>query len=184
LLEIDFKVTLIKQLLNRINNVKKMGLSRTYFIESLKAESDARSIGNNFEGNRIRQERNGILEDAKLQKDDQYILMFPQMFIALISSALNEMLYSLYWIVDNGRSDMARTLFKHFLKETEFIFDPKSPHGSELFLRVLPMIHDLHSRNFRDIALSSGILPKPINDQREGIRGSEKGDFRKDEGDS
>ena len=48
--------------------------------------------------------------------------MFPDMFISLIASALNDILYSLYWIIENDKSDMAKTLFEHFLKETETNF--------------------------------------------------------------
>ena len=63
-----------------------------------------------------------MLKALKMEEADQYILLFPDMFISLIASALNDILYSLYWIIENGKSDMAKTLFEHFLKETETNF--------------------------------------------------------------
>ena len=65
----------------------------------------------------------GVLKALKMEEADQYILLFPDMFISLIASALNDILYSLYWIIENDKSDMAKTLFEHFLKETEPIFE-------------------------------------------------------------
>ena len=70
-----------------------------------------------------------MLKTLKMEEADQYILLFPDMFISLIASALNDILYSLYWIIENDKSDMAKTLFEHFLKETEPIFERNSPHG-------------------------------------------------------
>ena len=68
-----------------------------------------------------------------MEEADQYILLFPDMFISLIASALNDILYSLYWIIENDKSDMAKTLFEHFLKETEPIFKRNSAtHGPQL----------------------------------------------------
>ena len=93
-------------------------------------------------------------------------LMFPQMFISLIASSLNDILLVFIGSSIIGDPDVARTLFKHFLKETKSIFNPKSPYGSELLLRVLPLIHDLHSQHFKDIALPSGIPPK-LTEMRE-----------------
>ena len=62
-----------------------------------------------------------------MEEADQYILLFPNMFISLIASTLNDIIYSLYWIVENGRSDMAENLFEHLLKETGPIFLSSKP---------------------------------------------------------
>ena len=44
-----------------------------------------------------------MLKALKMEETDQYILLFPEMFISLIASALNDILYSLYWIIENGK---------------------------------------------------------------------------------
>ena len=123
MLEIDFKVELIKQLLDRIDRVHAKGsLSRPAILQLIKAEERARLTKNTVEEAEIRKGREGVLKALKMEEADQYILLFPDMFISLIASALNDILYSLYWIIENGKSDMAKTLFEHFLKETEPVF--------------------------------------------------------------
>ena len=71
-----------------------------------------------------------MLKALKMEEADQYILLFPEMFISLIASALNDILSSLYWIIEYDESDMAKTLFEHFLKETEPISK-----------KLVPMVH-------------------------------------------
>ena len=69
-----------------------------------------------------------------MEEADQYILLYPDMFVSLIASALNDILYSLYWIIGNDKSDMAKTLFEHFLKETEPIFKETSTYGPQFWI--------------------------------------------------
>lgn len=164
LLEIDFKVELIKQLLSRMENVQKHKLSRPFLLESVNAEKHARSAGRHGEGNRILKERQQVFKAVRMEEVDQVIFMFPQMFISIISSALNEILASLYWIINNDRPATATILFDHFLKEVEPIFESTSPYASELLARVLPLIHELHKKHFRGIELPSGIRPKITDD--------------------
>ena len=111
MLEIDFKVELIKQLLDRINRVHINDVYRTALIRSMKAEERARFGGDTALEAAISKERKGLLKTLKMEESDQYIVMFPNMFISLIASALNDILHSLYWIIENDKPDMAR----HFL---------------------------------------------------------------------
>ena len=123
MLEIDFKVELIKQLLDRIDLVHAKGSSsRPAILQLVKAEERARSTKDTVKEAEIRKGRKGVLKALKMEEADQYILLFPDMFISLIASALNDILYSLYWIIENDKSDMAKTLFEHFVKETETNF--------------------------------------------------------------
>ena len=101
-----------------------------------------------------------MLKALKMEEADQYILLFPDMFISLIASALNDILYSLYWIIENDKSDMAKTLFEHFVKETEPIFKRNTRvhairgrnwfYGPKLLERVSPLIRDLHGRLLKE----------------------------------
>ena len=154
----DFKIALIKQLLSRIDNVQRSKLSRTSLLDSMKAEAAARSAGKQDQGNKIKESVKTCFTDANIKGTDQYLLIFPQMFISLISSALNEMLESLYWIINNDRLDVAKPLFKHFLAETESLFNSDSPYGQELSERVSPLIVDLHRKHFKDISLPSTFI--------------------------
>ena len=102
-----------------------------------------------------------------MKETDQYMFMFPKMFISLISSALNEMLESLYWIIKNNKLDIAKPLFKHFLAETESIFKSDNPYGSELLDNVSPLIYDLYRRHFvKDITLPYNVHPSITYDPR------------------
>ena len=167
MLEIDFKVELIKQLLNRIKLVHAKGsLSRPAILQLIKAEERARLAKNTVEEAEIRKGREGVLKALKMEEADQFILLFPDMFISLIASALNDILYSLYWIIENGKSDIAKTLFEHFLKETEPIFKETEPifeetssHGPQLLDRVSPLIRDLHAKLLAGAALPLGLGP-------------------------
>ena len=94
----------------------------------------------------IRKGREGVLKALKMEEADQYILLYPDMFVSLIASALNDILSSLYWIIEYDKSDMAKTLFEHFVKETEPIFKETSTHGPQLLDRVSPLIRDLHGK--------------------------------------
>ena len=69
----------------------------------MKAEERARLDEDTAVEAEIRKEREGVLKTLKMEEADQYILMFPEMFISLIASALNDILYSLYWIIENGK---------------------------------------------------------------------------------
>lgn len=155
LLEIDFKVALIKQLLDRIDKVQKSELSHTSLLESLRAERNARLAGSE-EAVGIRRRREHIFKAAKIPLDDQSMLMFPKLYVSLIASALNEILENLYWIINNKKLGTAKTLFKHFIWETEPIFK-SSPYGQELSERVSPLILSLHRRHFRGVVLPSTV---------------------------
>ena len=109
MLEIDFKVELIKQLLDRIDRVHINEVYRTALIRSMKAEERARLGGDTALEAAISKERKGLLKTLKMEESDQYIVMFPNMFISLVASALNDILHSLYWIIENDKSDMAKT---------------------------------------------------------------------------
>ena len=159
LLEMDFKIELIKQLLNRIVEVQKSGLSRPFLLDSVKRERDARSAKDNETVNAIREEREKVFREAKMQEDDQFIFMYPQMFISLISSALNEMLEGLYWIIKNKQYDIARTLFEHFLQETKPLFEKGNPYATQLLDNVSPLIDALHKKEH----LSGVIVPFEIH---------------------
>ena len=50
-----------------------------------------------------------------------------------------------------GSSDMAKTLFEHFLKETGPIFKETSSYGPQLLERASPLIRDLHRRLLMEI---------------------------------
>ena len=170
MLEIDFKVELIKQLLDRIDRVHAKGsLSRPAILQLVKAEERARLAKNTDKEAEIKKGREGVLKALKMEEADQYILLFPDMFISLIASALNDILYSLYWIIENDKSDMAKTLFEHFLKETEPIFlritrvltlfRETSSHGPQLLDRVSPLIRDLHGKLLAGAPLPLGLGP-------------------------
>ena len=147
MLEIDFKVELIKQLLNRINLVHAKGsLSRPAILQLIKAEERERSTKNTVKEAEIRKGREGVLKALRMEEADQYILLFPEMFISLIASSLNDILYSLYWIIENDKSDMAKTLFEHFVMETGPIFERNGPHTAVLLERVSPLIRDFHGK--------------------------------------
>ena len=118
-----------------------------------------------------------MLKALKMEEADQYILLFPDMFISLIASALNDILYSLYWIIENDKSDMAKTLFEHFVKETEPIFlritrvltlfKETSSHGPQLLDRVSPLIRDLHGKLLKDTELPFKLGPEVAYKPRE-----------------
>ena len=171
--EIDFKIKIIKQLLTRINNVMKSGLSRPFLLNLTKAREDAILTRNYLEAARLYKEREEMFKAVKMEETDRLIFMFPQMFVSLISSALNEILESLYWIIKNDELGLAEALFKHFLQETEPIFNSTSPYASELLMNVLPLIHDLHTRHFRGVELPSGIRPKVLYEPRERLKGED-----------
>ena len=171
--EIDFKIRIIKQLLTRINNVMKSGLSRHLLLNLRRVLEDAILTRNDLEATRLYEEREETFKAVKIEGTDQLIFMFPQMFVSLISSALNEILESLYWIIKNYKLGLAEALFKHFLQETEPIFNSAGPYASELLMNVLPLIHDLHTRHFRGVELPSGILPKVLYEPRERLKGKD-----------
>ena len=129
--------------------------------------------GNHLEATRFYKEREEMFKAVKMEETDQLIFMFPQMFVSLISSALNEILESLYWIIKNNELGLAEALFKHFLQETEPIFNSTSPYAPELLTNVLPLIHDLHTRHFRSVELPSGIRPKVLYEPRERLKGED-----------
>ena len=160
MLEIDFKVELIKQLLDRIDRVHTNDVYRTALIRSMKAEERARLDKDTALEAAISKERKGLLKTLKMEEADQYILLFPDMFISLIASALNDILYSLYWIIENGESDVAKTLFEHFVKETGPIFERKSPHTAMLLERVSPLIRDLHGKLPKGARLPFELVPR------------------------
>lgn len=166
LLEIDFKVSLIKSLLDRMDNLLKSKLSRTFLLDSARAEEEARFTHKKYEEEGIRKERGKMFKALGMEVADQYILLFPQMFTSLISSALNEILGSLYWIINNNRLDVAKPLFEHFLQETEPIFKSASPFAPVLLNNISPLVHDLHKKHFEDVVLPfeipSGIAYKPV----------------------
>ena len=151
----------------------KSGLSRPFLLNLTKAREDAILTRNYLEAARLYKEREGMFKAVKMEGTDQLIFMFPQMFVSLISSALNEILESLYWIIKNDELGLAEALFKHFLQETEPIFNSTSPYASELLMNVLPLIHDLHTRHFRSVELPSGIRPKVLYEPRERLKGED-----------
>ena len=109
-----------------------------------------------------------MFKAVKMEEADRLIFVFPHMFVSLISSALNEILESLYWIIKNDELGLAEALFKHFLQETEPIFNSTSPYASELLTNVLPLIRDLHARHFKGVELPSGIRPKVLYEPEKG----------------
>ena len=80
----------------------------------MKTENDARLAGDTVKEKSIREERERVLSVERIQEADQYILMFPEMYVSLIASAFNEMLASLYWIIDNDKPETAKVLLRAF----------------------------------------------------------------------
>ena len=111
MLEIDFKVELIKQLLDRIDRVHTNDVYRTALIRSMRAEERARLDKDTALEATISKERKGLLRTLKMEEADQYLAMFPEMFVSLIASALNDILYSLYWIIENNESRYGKDAF-------------------------------------------------------------------------
>ena len=161
LFEIDFKVELIKQLLDRIDRVHTKGSSSRAALANLrKGVERARLDGKKDEEAVIMKRLLGELKALNMEEVDEYILLFPDMFVSLIASALNDLLTSLYWIIEHDKSDMAKTLFEHFLEETEPVFKESSTHGPQLLDRVSPLIRDLHGRLLKEgAALPFGLAP-------------------------
>ena len=162
-LEIDFKVELIKQLLSRIDLVRAKGSSsRPAILQLVKAEERARFDSDEEGEAEIRKGREGVLKALKMEEADQYTLLFPDMFISLIASALNDILHSLYWIIEKDKSGMAKTLFEHFVKETGPIFERKSLHTGTLLERVSPLIRDLHGKLSKGTELPFKLGPEIV----------------------
>ena len=165
LFEIDFKVELSNQLLKRIGGVQKNDFLRNSLLASMREESNARLGGKKGDADKILAGRKRVFEVAKVEEADQYIFLFPGMFTSLIASALNDILYSFYWIISNGKSEMATELFVHFLQQTKSIFESESPHAPNLLERVEPLIRDLHEKLLKDTALPFGLGPKAKSDE-------------------